>query len=196
MSGLRARKRRETRDALARAARSLALEVGPANVRVGDIADRAGVAPRTYNGYFSSREEAICALHADRADRIAAALRARPADEGLHDALTQALAAEFLGPEPDRVAYRLISGDPMLRGEFLKALGTIEGPLAAAVSERLGTAEDHGLAAAAVAAAAVGAARAALVHWLDQRGDEPFADVAVRALAALRFAPHDDPGAR
>lgn len=37
----------------------LALEHGPQNVRVEDIAEAAGVAPRTYNNYFSSRGQAI-----------------------------------------------------------------------------------------------------------------------------------------
>ena len=37
----------------------LARKHGPQNVRVDDIADAAGVSPRTYNNYFSSREQAI-----------------------------------------------------------------------------------------------------------------------------------------
>jgi hypothetical protein len=60
--GLRERKKQATREALREAALLLALERGPDNVRVDDIADAAGVSPRTYNNYFSSREQAIVAV--------------------------------------------------------------------------------------------------------------------------------------
>src|SRR5258706_3745207 len=56
---LREKKKRATRDALQAAALRLALERGPENVRVEDIAEAAGVSPRTYNNYLSSREQAI-----------------------------------------------------------------------------------------------------------------------------------------
>jgi pyruvate/2-oxoglutarate dehydrogenase complex dihydrolipoamide acyltransferase (E2) component len=62
VAGLRERKKEATREALSMAALRLALERGIANVRVGDIAAAAGVSPRTYNNYFSNREQAICAL--------------------------------------------------------------------------------------------------------------------------------------
>ena len=55
-TGLREQKKQATRAALRAAALRLALEHGPENVRVDDIADAAGVSPRTYNNYFSSRE--------------------------------------------------------------------------------------------------------------------------------------------
>src|SRR5690606_21474884 len=59
--GLRERKKDETRRALREAALRLALEHGPDQVRVDDIAAAAGVSTRTYNNYFSSREQAIVA---------------------------------------------------------------------------------------------------------------------------------------
>src|SRR6266545_806054 len=70
---LRERKKQATREALRAAALRLALERGPENVRVDDIAEAAGVSPRTYNNYFSSREQAIvAAVTAERASRVAA----------------------------------------------------------------------------------------------------------------------------
>ncbi len=77
-AGLRERKKQATRQALREAALRLALERGPDNVRVDDIAEVAGVSPRTYNNYFSSREQAIiAAVTAERESRVAAAVAAR-----------------------------------------------------------------------------------------------------------------------
>ena len=71
--GMRERTKLATREALSAAALRLAREHGPQNVRVDDIAEAAGVSPRTYNNYFSSREQAIVvALAAEPGARVAA----------------------------------------------------------------------------------------------------------------------------
>lgn len=66
-----------TRPELARAAFRLAIERGPANVQVGDIAAEAGVSPHTFNNYFSSKEAAIIWLVAYRVSRTSTALGGR-----------------------------------------------------------------------------------------------------------------------
>ena len=160
--GLRERKKLATREALARAALRLALERGLRNVRVEDIAAEAGVSPRTYNNYFSSREQAICFLAVQRAERVGAALQARPADEPLDEAIFQAMTEVYAGHgEPDRMAMRMLGSDPAIRGEYLKSFEVIEGPLAEAIAARTGTDASRDLFPRALAAAAIGAARAA-----------------------------------
>ncbi|HEY5017289.1 MAG TPA: helix-turn-helix domain-containing protein, partial [Streptosporangiaceae bacterium] len=59
--GLRERKKLATRQALGAAAMRLAIERGLENVLVEDIAAAADVSPRTFNNYFASKYEAICA---------------------------------------------------------------------------------------------------------------------------------------
>src|SRR2546429_8613576 len=94
--GLRERKKQATRKALRDAALRLALEHGADNVRVDDIAEAAGVSPRTYNNYFSSREQAIvAAITAERDLRVATALRARPAGEPLAQAVVEAVGEQY-----------------------------------------------------------------------------------------------------
>src|SRR5208282_6768919 len=95
--GLRERKKLATRRALGIAAMRLAVERGLDNVLVEDIADAAGVSARTFNNYFGSKYEAICALQQDRALRIGEALRGRPAGEPLWESVTQAVLSQF-GP--------------------------------------------------------------------------------------------------
>lgn len=57
--GLRARKKRERRQALHQAAVELSLAHGYAQVTVEDICRRCDVAPRTFFNYFASKEEAV-----------------------------------------------------------------------------------------------------------------------------------------
>ena len=93
-SGLRERKKQATQKALREAALRLALERGPENVRVDDIAAAAGVSPRTYNNYYSSREQAIvAAVTAEREARVAQAVAAAPTAR-LADAVVEAVVRE------------------------------------------------------------------------------------------------------
>src|ERR1700684_3472572 len=69
-AGLRERKKLATRQALGAAAMRLAVERGLENVFVEDIAAAADVSPRTFNNYFASKYEAICALALDRSMQI------------------------------------------------------------------------------------------------------------------------------
>src|SRR4051812_19489554 len=98
-TGLREQKKQATRKALRAAALRLAVERGPDNVRVDDIAEAAGVSPRTYNNYFSSREQAIvAAVTSEREARIAAAVAARPPDVRLADAVGDAGVEQYSDP--------------------------------------------------------------------------------------------------
>jgi AcrR family transcriptional regulator len=180
--GLRERKKRATREALSRAALRLALERGLENVRVEAIAAAAGVSPRTFNNYFSSREQAICALRIERAQRVAAALRARPAGEPLAEAITRAVVEEHAGAEPDKEIIRLIQSTPSLVGEVLKHLRGIERPLAEAIAERAGLDSERDLGPRVVAAAVYSATRVATEYWLRPDTTAPLAAVLHDAL--------------
>lgn len=165
-AGLRESKKQATRQALREAALRLALERGPDNVRVDDIAEAAGVAPRTYNNYFSSREQAIvAAVTAEREARVAAAVAARPAGVPLADAVVEAIVEQYTDPgEHARDALLLISTRPALREAFLGTAAAIEHPLAAAIAGRLGGTEE--LSARVLAASVAAAVRVALERWL------------------------------
>ncbi|MFC4536858.1 TetR/AcrR family transcriptional regulator [Sphaerisporangium dianthi] len=184
---MRSRNKQATRQAISLAALGLAIERGPgglALVRVTDIAAAAGVSPRTYNNYFSSREEAICAFQADRARRLGRALRSRPAGEPLDQAVTAAVIEQFAVPEPDKAGLRMIMSTPELEGEALKAFTMAEGPLAEAIAERAG-ADPGDLFPGVIAAAVAGAVRVAGRHWLVSGTTGAFAAVLRDALASL-----------
>ena len=198
--GMRERKKRATRQALSAAALRLAREHGPQNVRVDDIAEAAGVSPRTYNNYFSSREQAIVvALAAERGHGVAAALRKRPADEPLEHAVVGALIEQYSDDgEPDRDTLALITSAPALRAEFLDTIAAIERPLAEAIAARTGVADQGELRPEVLAAAVSGAARVAAERWLQPEPDVRFSVMLNEALTwivpALRVPMPGRPG--
>jgi AcrR family transcriptional regulator len=184
-TGLRERKKETTRKALREAALRLALERGPDNVRVDDIADAAGVSPRTYNNYFSSREQAIvAAVTAEREARVAAAVAGRPATDRLSEVVTEAIVEQYTDPgSHDPRALLLITSSPALRDAFLGTAAGIEHPLATVIAQRIG---DTGQITARVLAASVAAAvRIALGQWTRPAAGSPSASGLVTVSGSL-----------
>jgi AcrR family transcriptional regulator len=128
------------------------------------------VSPRTFNNYFSSKEEAIVGSGVDRAAGVRAALRARPAGEPLWQAVSHTVAEMFPGNEPDRAwigRVQLIKATPALMAERLKADAALERALAEVIAERTRTEPERDLYPRLAAAAIVATVRAALDYWLD-----------------------------
>ncbi|WP_280460183.1 TetR/AcrR family transcriptional regulator [Nocardia carnea] len=164
--GLRERKKQATRQALREAALRLALEHGPGNVRVEDIATAAGVSPRTYNNYFSSREQAIvAAVTAEREASVAAAVVEQPAGVRLAEAVIQSIVDRYTDAGgPTRDALLLITTHAGLRESFLATAAAIEHPLTDAIAARLGA--TGGSTARVLAASVTAAVRVGLERWL------------------------------
>jgi AcrR family transcriptional regulator len=189
--GLRERKKQATRQALSAAAMQLAIERGLDNVLVEDIAAAADVSPRTFNNYFASKYEAICALALDRALQMGGALRARPAAEDLWTAVRGAVrgiyAAAAAAPDPRLMAgLRLVVTSPELRGEYLKAQLMMQRDLAEAIAVRAGgdPAADACFA-RALAAAVVAVIQAATERWLFSDPPVPLAPLVEDGLAHM-----------
>ena len=188
--GLRERKKQQTREALSWAALRLAVERGLGNVLVEDIAAEAGVSPRTYNNYFSSKAEAITWRHLDRARRMADLLRARPPGEPLWESITCAAVAQADGerasPEPEWIAgVRLMLSEPELQGEFLRAGAAAERECAIVIAERTGSDADRDLYPRLVAAAIGAAIRVTNEQWLRAEPPVPLAPLLRDALTQI-----------
>ncbi|WP_422749251.1 TetR family transcriptional regulator [Mycobacterium sp. WMMD1722] len=91
MSGLRERKKADTRRALSDAALTLALERGFDAVTREAIADLAGVSLRTFNNYFTGKYEALAYRQTQRMRRSVEEFRRRPVDEPLWTAIAEAV---------------------------------------------------------------------------------------------------------
>jgi AcrR family transcriptional regulator len=194
--GLRERKKLATRQALSWSAIRLAVDRGLDNVRVEDIAHGAGVSPRTFNNYFASKYEAICAVPVDRAELIGETLLARPEGEPLAESLLAAMMAHYQPPgELDRewvTATRLMMSAPGLRGEALKANARTEEVLAGAIARRCGLDVGRDLYPKVVAGVVSGAAMTGIRHWLLSGTGESFVDVLSRALRLALAGVHDE----
>jgi AcrR family transcriptional regulator len=92
---LRERKRAATRERIHRVALHLFLGRGFGNVSVDELADAAGIAPRTFFRYFAVKEDAALALNDDMTRVLRQSLRAAdpslPALVQVRDALAESL---------------------------------------------------------------------------------------------------------
>jgi AcrR family transcriptional regulator len=182
----------QTRLDLAIAAFDLARAHGLANVRIPQIAAAAGVSPRTFNNYFPSKEAAIVWPATFRAARLAASLADRAPSEPLADALVAAITAQYGPGEVDGLPpgwlgeFRaLVAAEPALHGEYLKAATIAETALAEAIARRAGSPVGQ-LEPQVLAAVAVSAERAAVLHW--SRSPGPRAPLVEVVSTAVRLA--------
>lgn len=93
MTGLRERKKLDTRRALSDAALKLAIDGGFESVTREAIAELAGVSLRTFNNYFTGKYEALAYRQAERLRRSIDVLRERPTDEPLWTSITESVLA-------------------------------------------------------------------------------------------------------
>ena len=156
---------------------------------VEDIAAAAGVSPRTFNNYFRSKEEAICAIGTDRALNIAAALRATPADVPLWPAVTRAVLTQYdVGADPDRdfvERSNLVAQEPSLSAEWHRSHATVEERLAEAITERLGLDPRRDPYPALLAGVVMQAVRCAIMFWRKGETEDSLPVLIERALGEV-----------
>ncbi|WP_089102434.1 TetR/AcrR family transcriptional regulator [Streptomyces hyaluromycini] len=186
---------------IARAAAGLFVRHGLRATRAEDIAQAAGIAPRTFYRYFATKEEAVAPLYAAGARRWAEAVRAAPAALSVPEALEHAV-RHTLTPgegvsaaswEWVRTLIHLADTSPALGRVWAEVCQSSDRLLTSILAERTSTAIDnvappaHLRFTAAVAGAAV---RVAVESWAagtaTPTGTEGPAALALQNLAALR----------
>jgi len=185
MSGLRERKKAETRRSIQEHALRLFLEKGYDQTTVEEIAAAAGVSHMTFFRYFPNKHAVVETDDYDPV--IAAAVRGRPSGEdpltAIRRALTGALralpAAEL---STVRIRARLILGVPALRARQIESQRSTRALFAEAIAGRGG---GDGYRDRVLAAAALSALSVALETWAAGDGEEHLADLVDRAFSAL-----------
>ncbi|MFI2507505.1 TetR/AcrR family transcriptional regulator [Streptomyces sp. NPDC018972] len=205
--GLRERKKRATRAALAEAAVRLAAEHGAEKVTVEAISAAAGVSVRTFFNYFDTRDDAFVVIDADAGARMRQAVLDAPASLSPLQALREALAAELAEAEQQHELWRLhaqvVHASPHLLVRTLGAHMADETGLAEAIAariraggptssvsppapatdeERRGALDLYPRLLAAVAGTAV---RTSVEHWSARQEDAAFLDVFQEVFALL-----------
>lgn len=139
------RRKAETRMEIARAAAALFVRQGLRATRAEDIAQMAGIAPRTFYRYFATKEEAVAPLYAAGAQRWAEAVRAAPAHLTVPQALEHAV-LQTLDPgfgisaatwEWVRTLIRAADTSPALRRVWAEVGQVSEVALAEILAQRL-----------------------------------------------------------
>ncbi|UUA08049.1 MULTISPECIES: TetR/AcrR family transcriptional regulator [Streptomyces] len=156
-ASLTERRKAETRMEIARAAAGLFVRHGLRATRAEDIAQAAGIAPRTFYRYFATKEEAVAPLYAAGAQRWVAAVRAAPADasvlqaleQGVRHTLTPGVGVSASSWEWVRSLLRLAEANPSLRRVWAEVCQTSERMLGEVLAER-GSDEGAGASASGV----------------------------------------------
>src|ERR1700761_2798286 len=152
-AGGRERKKAATRQAIADAALRLFLERGYDEVSIRDIADAADVSTTTLFKHFPGKEALVFDQDGDREAELAAAVRDRPAGQGILDALRRHVLDTYLpvAAHPQAAGFtRLVESTPALRAYAERMWTRHAGSLSAAIAAETG-AEPGDLACAALA---------------------------------------------
>ncbi|MFI5793973.1 TetR/AcrR family transcriptional regulator [Streptomyces sp. NPDC051677] len=129
---------------IARAAAGLFVSRGLKATRAEDIAQAAGIAPRTFYRYFATKEEAVAPLYAAGAQRWAEAVREAPAELPVPEALEHAVRRTLVPGrgvsaaswEWVRTLIRLAGTSPALGKVWAEVCHTSETTLAEVLAER------------------------------------------------------------
>jgi AcrR family transcriptional regulator len=157
--GLRERKKQRTRAAIVRTALALFAERGFDGTTVAEIADAADISPRTFFGYFPSKEDVVFADDELLIAAFTVRIRDRAPDEDAFDALRAWVVEseellDFESPA-ERARRRLIRETPALHTRERAAYARLEEVLVDAVAADLGVDRDslrpHLVSAAAIA---------------------------------------------
>ena len=187
--GLRERKKRQTRRAIAGAALRLFAERGYEETTIADIAEAADVSPRTFFSYFPSKEDVVFAEIDERLAEVREGLARRPAEETPLESMRrivyemiEAIAAAH--GEYGAVQVRLILDRPSLQARALKRMNDTEQEVVARLTELCPDIDE--IDAVVIAGATVGGMKAVITHCR-ARGYTPEAtrEAVDRALAIV-----------
>ncbi|WP_298240242.1 TetR/AcrR family transcriptional regulator [uncultured Bradyrhizobium sp.] len=187
VTGLRQRKRQQTRARLTRAAMTLFLERGFEATTIDDIAAAAEVSRRSFFHYFASKEDVVTAWQENAASALVDEVVARPADESMLTAAENAIAAVIKRLDPAEAAAmsRLKRDNPALQVRDQLKYETIERALAEGLARRGRTKSDR-LNARLVAMIATGAMRVGGESWLGEGTREKPEAFVKRTFDAIR----------
>ena len=174
---LREHARGAVRDEVMRRAWTLFAEQGFEATTVDEIAAAAGMSRRTFFRYFTGKDELVLERLLEAGDRVAAALRDRPADEpawtALRVAFSEIVALQEQHVDRSRPLQIMLRDEPGVRASLLERQRRWHQMLTPLVAKRLSArdgASGPDVRAAALAASAVACLDAAQLVWAENPG--------------------------
>jgi AcrR family transcriptional regulator len=140
-TGLRERKKQRTREAIVEAALRLFEERGFDQTTIADIAEAADIAPRTFFGYFPSKDDVVFADFQETLDGLSARLDDRSEDETAIDAIRAWIGVRLeqvdVLDDRERCRKRLIGESEALAAHNRALMGRVEELLAGHIARDL-----------------------------------------------------------
>jgi AcrR family transcriptional regulator len=140
--GLRERKKRQTRDTIARAALQLFAERGYEETTLADIADAANVSKRTIFAYFESKEDILFCGDAKFFDQLKQTLELRPPGSTTVDALREFLSSVASMDDESKLRKKIVGMDEGLRRSERARFARAEQLIAESIARDLGAGPD------------------------------------------------------
>jgi AcrR family transcriptional regulator len=186
-TGLRDRKKQQTRAALTMAALRLVDERGLDGVTVEEISEAADVSPRTFFNYFATKDDALIGQPFAENDAMNAELLALPADVPLLEAMLRVLAPAIEQIQAERDVWllrmRVIKNNPALLPVLVARGGQAQEETVAVIAARTGLPREAAF--PQLAAALTGAAfHTSMMRWAGTDG-RPLADFVHEAFDLL-----------
>jgi AcrR family transcriptional regulator len=173
VSGLRERKKVETRQQLMYVAIRLFADRGFDRVTVEDIAASANVSPSTFFRYFDSKAGAVFGLARQRIVQLSAAIEARPASTSVldiaHDFWISQVHGILADPDVFRAQQELADRNGQIAGERSRVFDSAREILAHAL--RAESPERASIEVEMLASVAISAVFTALRLWYEDGGD-------------------------
>jgi AcrR family transcriptional regulator len=188
--GRREHKKARTRDDLVEAALRLFQKGGFEATTVEDIADAAGVSPRTFFRYFASKEEVFFHKWRQELADLEKGLESRPPEESAFEAVRASVVAYLrvfqAEPEFHLLRARIIGKSPTVEAYSLQLLQKWHVVLAQSVARRMRVDPVKDVRPILLAGCAIMAMRAALAPWMQTGGKASLEDFANAAFEQLQ----------
>jgi AcrR family transcriptional regulator len=189
---LRERKKLKTRLSIRREAFRLFTERGFDATSVEQIAAAAEVSASTFFRYFPTKEDVV--LDDDYDHALAEAVKARPADEpvieALRNALKGALSRQLAEDRADLLFRTRLAGTvPSIRARSLEDQLDSQNGIAAVIADRAGR-DPEDLEVKCAAAAIIAVSTAVVWHWAEQGGEEDLTELFDHQLGLLATGLH------